>query len=68
MKEYSREWFLAQSEAASRVVAGWPESVRKNLVLASANLPVSAPTKATIAADTPTSADKTIPQPDVEQS
>lgn len=46
MKEFSREWFIAQGAASSKVVDSWPEAIRKNIVLASASLPTISPTKA----------------------
>ena len=46
MKEFSREWFIAQAAASSRVVESWPEPIRRNMVLASASLPTTLPTKA----------------------
>ena len=46
MKEFSREWFIAQAAASSRVVESWPEPIRRNMVLASASLPTTSPTKA----------------------
>lgn len=46
MKEFSREWFIAQAAASSRVVESWPEPIRRNMVLASASLPTTSPTRA----------------------
>lgn len=65
-KEYSREWFLAQSAAASRVVANWPDSMKKNLVMASANLPVMVPTRATVV-ETPPTTVRVTPAPESDQ-
>ena len=46
MKEFSREWFMAQAAASSRVVDSLPEPIRRNMVLASASLPMTASTTA----------------------
>jgi hypothetical protein len=46
MKEFSRDWFIAEAKAASKMVESWPENIRRNMVFASASLPIINQTKA----------------------